>query len=232
MNDIPGTPFPESKPSVFQVWMKALTKPYEQTFVELASSPNVNATTAYLWVFVASIIQFFLTALVQSRLFGTYMNQLGFGNDFGGRSPVFMLVIAICGAPILAAISTLFFALSVFVVQWIAKMFGGRGTSDQLAYTMAAIVAPYSIIAGIITLFSAIPYVGLCFSAILSIAGIYVFVLQVMAVKGVNQFGWGAAIGSLLIPGLVIAFLCACLIGGSFAALYPMMRSTMPNIAP
>jgi hypothetical protein len=126
----------------------------------------------------------------------------------------------------------LFFAIGVFIVQWLAKMFGGRGNAEQLAYAMAAISAPYSIIAGVLTLLSAIPYLQYCFGPLLFVAGIYVFVLNVMAVKGVNQVSWGAAVGSLLIPGLVIAFLCACLVGVSVAALMPVLRETVPNFAP
>lgn len=234
MNEISNVPLPESRPeTILQTWTKALTKPNEQTFVEIASSPNAKASTAYIWMFVASLIQFFLASLVQGRMMSTYMEQLGInaGNfENGGFMPV--AITAICGAPIAAALSTLVFAIGVFIVQWLAKMFGGRGTSDQLAYAMASISAPYAILAGILTLFAAIPYVGLCFSAILSIAGIYIFVLNTMAVKGVNQIGWGAAIGSLLIPGLVIGLLCACLIGGSIAALVPMLQGVNPNIAP
>lgn len=234
MNDnLPDVPSSISGPApVMQTWMKALTKPSEQTFAEIASSPNAKATTAYLWVFVASLIQAFLIALVQSRLVATYMEQYGVGGNFGNGGVATTLIGAICGAPILAALTTLFFALGVFVIQWIARMFGGRGTSDQLAYTLAAIVAPFSIVAGIISLFSAIPFVGLCFSAILSIAGIYVFVLEVLAVKAVNQISLGAAIGSLLIPGLVIGFLCACLIGVSMAVLVPLIQQSNPNFTP
>ena len=230
MSDAPA---PVSGPTpVMQTWMKALTKPSEQTFVEIASSPNAKASTAYLWVFVASLVQLFLTSLVQSRLLGTYMQQAGLGDAFGNRGIASILITAACGAPIAAAISTAFFAIGVFIVQWIAKMFGGRGTSDQLAYAMASITAPYAIVAGLLTLLAAIPYVGYCFSAILAIAGIYIFVLNVMAVKGVNQISWGAAIGSLLIPGLVVGFLCACLVGVSVAAILPAIRNAAPNLAP
>jgi len=233
MNDMSNAPLPASGPTlVLQTWMKALTKPNEQTFVDIASSPNAKATTAYLWVFVASLIQIFLSALVQNQLVGTYMEQYGLGDSLGNGGISSVLIGAICGAPIGAAVTTLFFAIGVFIVQWIAKMFGGRGTSDQLAYAMAAIAAPYSIVAGIFTLLAAIPYVGFCFSAILAIAGIYILVLQVMAVKAVNQISWGAAIGSLLIPGLVIGFICACLVGVSVAALMPLIRESVPNITP
>ena len=234
MNEMSNVPMPESRPeTVLQIWGKALTKPNEQTFVEIASSPNAKATTAYIWMFVAGLIQFFLTSLVQSRVISNQLEQLGMNaGNFGNQGIMSTAITAICGAPIAAAVSTLFFAIGVFIVQWLAKMFGGRGTSDQLAYSMAAISAPYSIIAGVLGLFAAIPFVGLCFSAILTIAGIYVFVLNVMAVKGVNQISWGAAIGSLLIPALVIGLLCACVIGLSAATLIPLIQNSAPNLQP
>jgi hypothetical protein len=236
MNDMSNEPIAASGPTpVIQIWRKALTKPNEQTFVEIASSPNAKASTASVWVFVASVIQFFLVALVQSQLYGNLADQYGLDIDaLGGArgSLASVLIGAICGAPIGAAVTTLFFAGGVFIVQWLAKMFGGRGTTDQLAYALAAIVAPFSIVSGVLSLFGAIPYVGLCVSVILSLAGIYIFVLEAMAVKAVNQISWGAAIGSLLIPGLVIGFICACLIGVSVAALLPMLREASPNFSP
>lgn len=234
MNEMSNEPLPDRTPSsVVQTWRKALTQPNEQTFVEISSSPNARATTAYLWVFVASLIQIFLVALVQSQLLGTYADQYGLGEQFGPRSGfASILLSAICGAPIGAIVTTLFFAIGVFVVQWIAKMFGGTGTTDRLAYAMAAIVAPYTILSGIATLFSAIPYVGWCITTIFALAGLYVLVLEIMAVKVVNQISWGAAIGSVLIPGLVIGFLCACLIGVSIAALLPIIQETAPNFSP
>ena len=233
MNDMSNAPIPESRPaSAMQTWMNALTKPSEQTFVNIASSPNAKASTAYLWVFVASLIQIFLTALVQSRFLGTYLNQFGIQDPAATRGIGSILISAICGAPIGAAITTLFFAIWVFIIQWIAKMFGGRGTTDQMAYTAAAITAPYSIVVGIFSLFGAIPYVGYCVSAILALAGIYVIVLQVMAIKGVNQITWGAAIVTWLIPGLVLGLLCACIVGVSVAALLPLIRNAVPTLTP
>lgn len=235
MNDMPDAPISESRPeSVLQTWTKALTKPNEQTFADIAASPNARASTAYLWVFIGSLVQVFLTALVQNRMLGTYMQQLGLGDTFSNQAQGIgsILIGAICGAPIAAAVTTLFFAIGVFIVQWLARMFGGTGTTDRLAYTMASIVAPFSIVGGVLSLFGAIPYVGLCFSVILSLAGIYILVLEVMAVKAVNQVSWGAAVGSLLIPGLVIGLLCACLVGVTFAALLPMIRDAAPNLQP
>ena len=225
MSSMPSDPTP-----FYQVWINALTKPNEQTFVEIANSAQAKASTAYLWIFGSSLVQIFLTALVQGAMMSSMMTQFGGnGNQFSGGIGS-RLVGAICGGPIGAAIVTLFFAIGMYVVQWIAKMFGGRGTPDQLAYTMASIAAPYSIIAGVFALLAAIPYAGYCFGAILAIAGIYILVLQVMVVKAVNQFGWGQAIGSLFIPSLVVGVFCACLAFGLVALLGPAIRDTFNQI--
>ena len=114
MNEMSNMPISENKPeTVLQTWRKALTKPNEQTFVEIASSPTAKASPAYLWVFIAGLIQFFLTSLVQSQMMGTYMEQFGLGSsDFASQGFGTIAVTAICGAPIAAALSTLHMPLS------------------------------------------------------------------------------------------------------------------------
>lgn len=233
MNEMPVAPVPdvpEPRPeSPIQIWQKALTRPNEQTYAEIASSPHAKASTAYLWMFVAYLIQLFLSALVSNRAMQALATQYGYGQYLQNRGFGSTLVGAICGAPIGAIIGTLFFALGIVIIQWLARTFGGRGTTDQLAYAVAAILAPYLILSGIVGLFSAIPYVGYCISAILALVGLYILFLEITAVKGVNGISWGAAIGAVLIPIAVVAFLCACLIGGSLAALVPVIRNAVPT---
>ena len=174
--------------SIFQTWINALTKPNEQTYRDIASSPNAKATTAYMWVFISSIVTFFITFLVQGSVIRDRLTQAGYSQDRLGGGLVVVLLTLLCGSPIAAAISTLFFAVWVAIIQWIAKMFGGTGTNDQMAYTFASISVPYSLISAVFIGLSAIPFVGLCLRAILGLAGIYILILEIMAVKGVNQF--------------------------------------------
>src|SRR6266496_2354854 len=207
----PMLPPPSGVSEWFSVWRNALTKPNEQTFANIAQSPRAKATTALLWIFLGSLVQFFFASLVQGRIIRQIMQNSdlganGFPTTMGGG-----LITAICGAPIGAIIGVVVFAIVVGVVQLIARMFGGRGTFDQLAYAIAAIVAPFYLVSGVLTLLSAIPFAGFCFGIIGFLAGIYVLVLEVMAVKGVNQFGWGQALASLLLP--VIAVACCISIG-------------------
>jgi len=227
----PMSPAPGGPSSFFQVWMNALTKPNEQTFVEIASSANAKSTTAFLWVFLASLVQFLVSSLVQGAYMNQVMRQFGSSGQFGGGGGLgSTLITAVCGAPIAAVISVVFFAIFVGVVQFVAKMFGGRGTFDQLAYVLAAITAPFSLVSSVLTLLSAIPYVGLCFGIIALVAAIYVLVLEVMAVKAANQFGWGQAAGSLLLPFIV---LCCCLsvgVIGIMRVLGPAIGNTFSSI--
>jgi hypothetical protein len=201
---------PSSPPSFFQTWVDALTKPREETYAAIAASPNAKAMTGYLWIFLTSIVSSLVSLLVQSSTLLRELGRAGVGADqFRGVGAT--AIAAVCGAPLGAILGAVFFAIFVAIVQWIAKMFGGKGTNDQLAYTLAAISAPYALVSSALILLSAIPFVGICFTVIAALGGIYAIVLAVMAVKAVNEFGWGPALGSYFIPGLVVLILCCCL---------------------
>ena len=225
----PMLPPPSGVSEWVSVWRDAITKPSDQTFARISQSPRAKATTALLWIFLGSLVQFFLASLVQGRIMRQMMQNSDLGaNGFpaaGGG-----LIAAICGAPIGAVIAVIVFAIVVGVVQLIARMFGGQGTFDQLSYAIAAIVAPFYLVSGVLTLLSAIPFAGFCFGILGLFAGIYVLVLEVMAVKGVNQFGWGQAIASLLVP--VIAVACCIGIGviGVLRALGPGINEIFNSI--
>jgi hypothetical protein len=221
---------PAAPPSIFQTWINALTKPNEQTYRDIAASPNAKATTAYLWMFISSIVTSIITLIIRGATIRDRLSQSGLSTDQVGTGIGGILVALICVVPILAAIGTLFFAIGVAIIQWIAKMFGGTGTFDQMAYTFAAISVPYSLVSAVFILLSAIPYVGGCFSVILGLAGLYILVLEIMAVKGVNQFGLWPAIGSLFIPGLVVGLFCCCIFVALGAALGPAIGNVFSTI--
>jgi hypothetical protein len=233
MNEPSNIPVYDSTPPAsepfYQVWIKALTKPNEQTFAEIAASPNAKMTTALLWVALGSLVSFFLSALVQNATMSGLMAQYGLpAQTSGGIVPT--LITAVCGAPIAAIITAIFFAIGIYIFQWIAKMFGGKGTPDQLAYAIAAISAPVSIVSGVLGLLGAIPSIGFCFGLIILLIGIYVLVLEVMAIKGVNQISWGAAIGTLFIPLLVVVCICGCVVIASLMILGPVIGNVFSTI--
>jgi hypothetical protein len=226
----PMLPPPSGVSEWFSVWRDALTKPSDQTFARIAQSPNAKLTTALLWVFLGSLVNALFASFVQ----GAIIRQMMQNSDFGGnRFPGMAgggLVAVICGVPIGAVISVVAFVIFVGIVQLVAKMFGGRGTFDQLAYATAAILAPFSLINSVLTLLTAIPFAGLCFGLVSLVAVLYVIALEVMAVKGVNQFGWGQALGSYFLPFLVLV--CCVSIGviGALRALGPGINDIFNSI--
>ena len=216
--------------SFFQIWMNALTKPNEQTFADMANSGNANATTALLWVFISSLAYFFFASLVQGIAMRRLLEQFGGGGGFGGGGFGSRLIGVICGAPILAVIFTLIFAVGVAIYQWVAKMFGGRGAFNQMIYAASAITAPIMLINIVFALLGAIPLVGLCFGIVSFLVSLYALVLHITAIKGVNQFGWGPAIGSAFLPGIVLGCCVALGVIGMMTVLGPKISETFNQI--
>lgn len=229
MEQIPSnTPVMESKPGPagwLQLWMKVVTKPSEQTFIEISDSPDAKIQTALIWAAIAGFVGGIGVGI------GSALRLL-FQNG-GSSEEMGMIAMFVCGFPIvMAIISPIGLALSTALFQWIAKLFGGVGSFEKLIYALAAINVPVSIVSGAISLLSGIPVVGACVSLFSILLSIYAIVLNVMAVKAVNRFGWGQAAGSVLIPAFVIGIFCGCLVFGGLMVLGPAIGNSFGQFAP
>lgn len=219
MEQIPSnTPVMESKPGPagwFAVWMKVITKPNEQTFIEITESPNATLSTAFIWVFIAGVISGIFGAIRQAfysfsggvpQIPGLeqYMPATG---DTGSTAT--SLVFLLCASPFLAMLG---FAIIVAITQWIAKLFKGSGNFEKLAYAWAAISLPMTLVSSFLSLLGLIPFVGYCTGALSLILFFYYLYLEITAVKAVNRFAWGPAFASVLIPIFVVFCVCFCVI--------------------
>jgi uncharacterized membrane protein len=233
----------ESKPGPagwLPVWIKAVTQPNEQTFVDITESPEMSARTAYIWIFlagtIAGIIQAFATTINAATGSANALSQIpGLGQYFpqtsgGGGFAIGTLVGGLCASPFAGLLSVVLSALLVAIIQWIAKLFGGTGTYEKLLYAFAAITVPFSIVSSLFILLGVIPFVGICTGVLSFGLAIYSLVLQVMAVKAVNRFGWGQAAGSVFIPGCVVFIFCACVVFGGIMLLGPVIGKTFEQI--
>ena len=221
------------------VWTKAVSQPSEQTFIELTERPDAVSKTAFIWVFLAAtlstIVVGILSVILQAMGFSSMpaipgLEQYTSPGGAQGTSIISSLIASLCAAPVAGIFAVIFFAIGVGLVQWIAKLFGGAGTFDKLAYAVGAISVPLTLVTTILSPFSVIPVLGVCTGLLSLGAGIYGLVLQVMAVKGVNRFGWGAAIGSVLLPWLVIVLLCVCVVGVTLMLLGPAISEVFQQI--
>ena len=244
MNDqtnVPVSPEPRRPSGIsewFSTWMTAVTNRSEQTYSRMAEHPDAaTPNRALLWVFLAGTIAALISGVLEAivTLAGFTSPTAGLSELFGGAQggTVFSLGVSICLSPVAGGVGVLVFAIIVGLIQWIAKRFGGVGTFSQLAYPMAAISVPFTIFSSVLTPFSAVPYLGLCTGLVGILLGIYALLLEITAVKGVNRFGWGPAIGSFFFPS-VLVLCCAFVPIGVIAAmrlLGPRVGDTFSTIS-
>ncbi|MBK9779247.1 MAG: YIP1 family protein [Anaerolineales bacterium] len=227
MEQMPSnTPVTESKPGPagwVQTWIMAVTKPNEQTFIEISESPDAKVQTALIWAVIAGLISGIMLGIgfaIQSLIQGG-----GSSNDMG------TIALLICGMPIaMAIINPIGLSFSTALFQWVAKLFGGVGSFEKLIYPLSAITLPITIVSGIFSLLSSIPIVGVCISFFSFAISIYATALNIMAVKAVNRFDWGKAIGSVLIPAFAIGIFCGCVVFIGLMILGPAIANTFNQI--
>lgn len=216
----------------FSIWMKAVTKPGEQTYSEMAEHPDAQTVgRAFLWVFIAGTLAALISGLL-SEIVGLAGYSIVSPLDQytgGSASPTDLtsIGIAICTSPISGAIGALVFAFFVGITQWLARMFKGTGTYSQLAYVMAAIAVPFNLIFAFLTPFSGVPVLGICTGVISLAASFYALYLEITAVKGVNKFGYGQAAGSVLIPAVVL-LCCVAVVLVGLAGAYSNFSPSIP----
>lgn len=213
-SDSTGTELAESQPW-YQIWIDAITKPSPKTFERIVADPNISAGKAYGWIFIVSVFSSIVSFGV-SGLFGD-----GLGSDVSDliEPTIFTLV---CGVVVAPVIALLLWMLNVAITQAIAGALGGSGTYTKLLYAVASYWAPLVIIT---TGLSIVPFVSLLNIPV----AIYGFVLNVIAIKGVNQFSWGKAILSSFGLMILLVFVAICMIV-FLALLGPAIGNVFSNI--
>lgn len=109
----------------------------------------------------------------------------------------------LCFAPLVAIATVFGAALYIITTHLSAKLLRGTGAYDQLAFSMAAFIAPLAVLLGGISFVSNFaPIVGFLALPV----WLYWLILGVLAVRAVHDFGWGRALlANLLIPGGLVA---------------------------
>ena len=219
--------------SLVDTWIAAFTKPNEGTFARIVAQPSASVSKAFLWVFVASLITSFASAIAQLFSFGrqfVFLRQYlppEIANQLpAGGAPSIGVGTVICGAPVAAVFAVIGFAIGTALVQWVAKLFGGTGSFEKLAYAFSMITVPYSVVVAVLTLVGIIPLIGILTGLISFALIFYLIVLEVLAVKAVDGLDTGKSVGAVLLPGIAIFLvICCCIVLGA-AFLVPLFRST------
>ena len=215
-----STPPPSSgEMTAIETWIAAVTKPNAGTFERIAGQSGATTNKALLWVALASLVTAFFRVIAQSVGAGQSMDmvrqylppEIVRELPTGGGGAAFGFGALLCGVPLGAILGVLFFVIGVALILWIAKLFGGSGAFDKLAYTFAAIMVPIAAVGAVLTLLSMIPFVGVLFGLVSFGVSIYSLVLHIFAVQAVTGLDTGKSAASVILPGLVVfIFVCCC----------------------
>jgi hypothetical protein len=208
-----------------EVWIKAITQPSVGTYEELVRDPKATAGRAYAWVFVAALIGyagfFLVQRLVCLVLYGApnlgSLGASGTTNLFGTST-----LALICGAPLTGILEMVVLTIIAGISQLIARALGGTGTYSKLAYAFSAYIAPLTLINSVL---GSNPFVN-CLSIPIAI---YAVVLNVTAVKAVQQFNWGRAIASSVLIIVVVLIIVAWVMVIILALLGPAVGSVFSS---
>jgi hypothetical protein len=212
-NPEPETKFKNDAPNFTwsEVWTMVLSKPSTETFETVLRDPQASRQRAFNWMFITGTIAVILQQIVISML-PVYSRAYGSSG----------LMTVVCGLVLGGAMVVLFFALSYGLMQFIAQSLGGTGSYGEFYYASAAFAAPLMMVNVALTPFASS---GSTAFALVSLAlSLYQLALTGMALRAVNQFGWGKAIGSIvlyiIVAVVIFIALFSCVLGPMISNAY------------
>lgn len=199
---------------MIDTWRRVLTQPGEEVFLQEKRSPNATLANAIIWMVIAGVIAGILT-FIQTSIFGNAFASMA--GDLPPEMASQLGALTGGGLGLWSIIFTpLFFLLGVVLLHVVAKALGGVGEMGTIAYLLALINAPITIISAILGF---IPLLGPCIGFLLSI---YAFVLNFFAIKANYTLETGRAIAVLIVYILVVMVLSACI---AAAVVTPLIMS-------
>ncbi len=214
----------------YQVWLSVLILPTENTFRLMLDDPDARPKRGYGWVFVASLVGYFLSIVMISLRFESLIKQMGLstlGLNEGQAVMGYTLIGMMCAAPIVAGLSVLGVIVAAAIYQFVAQFVDGKGTFEEMVYALAAVSSPLYLVSALIIILP-MPVANVA-GLVLSLYGMY---LTLVALKAVNRFSWGSScITVVAIPVLLI--LCSCLLGFLLTtSLMPPLEDILSTLTP
>ena len=177
---------------LFSSWVAAITRPSVETFD--AQKPLANRNKTLISVILAAVVSAVLGAILVLVAATAASIFSGFG------LPLFVGPIAAARAFISSLVNTIvFFYVFIYVLQFVAKQFGGTGNFDEQAHLVAIAYAPIVIISSIVMF---IPFLGQIIAFLLFI---YLLVLLTFATRSGQGIQTWPAVVSWVISGIAAA---------------------------
>jgi hypothetical protein len=211
METLPAQPVNDRK--WYEIWRDVWTNPGVEAFWSILKERNHSATRGFIWIGVTSLVLGLAGALTSGPIYSSINSQVP---GFISTGQTFLTAVCtVILAPIFTVISMM---ILTGIFHLIAKLFHGNGTWGDLVFCVATVVAPASIISGVLgTVWGLVSQIQILFFLVGIFAGvigvaltIYIIVLYVLALKASENVGTGGAIATLLIPIGVVIVLSVC----------------------
>jgi hypothetical protein len=240
-NSNSASPLPPSgKMSFMTIWKDVLLSPSVANFARYR--PLADLGTAVKWVLAGLVIESLISAPIY------FLNQNQAMQWVKQSSPDLGQIMAqqgaslgsaLCAIPFTLVLGLVFVFLHVGLLYVVAKLFQGEGTFTETFYLVQASMVPLGIAATVLSLlgslFGQIPFLGVVLGAVFGLVSlavaVYGLALQAMAVAAAHEFSLGKGVAVVLIPAVIVVFLCCCVVGMT-AMILASVASSLPNYSP
>jgi len=195
-----------SREGLIQTWLSFFGMT-EDLFLAEQEKANTEDTLLSVLVYtIATVVISMVTGFVQfqqiTTLMGEQLPQLGLT-----LGTIFFIILI--GTVIMSPIS---FYLTTGMQFLGTRIFGGAGDFKTHAYLLALVMVPATVLGGVVSLLAFIPVIG--FLAGLAGFGISIFTifLNVRLIKSAHNLSTGQAIGSIIIPPIVLSVIGGCIL--------------------
>ncbi len=213
METLPAAPVSDRK--WYEIWRDVWTNPGVEAFWSILKERDHSGTRGFIWIGVTSLVLGLAGALISGPIFNRMSSQFPSYLSTGET-----LITAVCTLILTPIFTIISMVILTGIFHLIARLFHGNGTWGDLVFCVATVVAPASIISGVLgSVWGLVSQVQILFFLVAIFAGvigvalaIYNIVLYILAIRASENVGTGGAIGTLLIPIgvlLVIAICCS-----------------------
>jgi hypothetical protein len=212
----PQQPYMPAQPAKsrkwYEIWWDIWTRPGMESFQSLLSEPRHDSTRGFIWIAVTSFVMALISALFSTLVLKNLVTD-AFGGELYKGIGDFTLA-SLCGLILSPVGATIGLAVSAAIYHWVAGIFRGHGTWNNMVISLSAVSAPASIVGGVIGLISLLlinnPLLIFLPSLVAFVFAIYVIILNVFAVRVVEDIGTLEAIGTLFIPTIIVVIVITC----------------------
>jgi len=191
-----------------KVWLTALTTQSVDGYAALLDDPEAGAGRAFEWMaYAGAVTGLLMPILILSLMaspfladFRSSINSVSLPN--GMNTFVALVIMGLVMAVIMPIQTMLNMAITGWLQNLLAVLFGGKGTFGHTIYALAAYHSPLMLL---ITALSIIPVIGMFLAMPLSL---YALILNVRALQASHKLTAVRALMVIFTPGILNNILC------------------------